>query len=60
MSELSYIIGRISKYIGDKQARKVFGFGQVRPFAGGRHISNYYFCYKILTILHQNSDNIFK
>ena len=54
------MIGRISKNIGDKQGRKVFGFGQVRPFAGGRHISNYYFGYKILTILHQNSDNIFK
>jgi hypothetical protein len=34
--------------------------GQTRPFAGGMCISNYYFGQKILTILPQISDNIFK
>ena len=48
MSEQTSIIRRIS---GENSS----GFGQIV----GWYISNY-FGHKILTILHQNSDNIFK
>jgi hypothetical protein len=35
-------------------------FGKISTRSGGTYISNYYFDHKILTILHQNSDNIIK
>ena len=47
--------------IGDKQRSKVENLAKyVRLIAGGMYISNYYFGHRILTILHQNSDNLIK
>jgi hypothetical protein len=61
--------------IADKQRSKVenlakYGYRNKKPMGflleniklcvGSRHISNYYFGQKILTILHQTSGNIFK
>ena len=60
MSELICIIGRISTSIDDKQQSKVADLGKYvhLPEVGTFQVS--ISVTKILTILHQNSDNIFK
>ena len=61
MSGLICTIGRISTSIGDKQQSKVADLAKYvhLPEVGTFQVSMY-FGHKISTILHQNSDNIFK